>query len=200
VSTAYIDGIQQLLNLTYVAVDIGQTYFETLNKNVVASGAPVPTIPVPKPYASPKGYSKDITDWLAAKQGSQPAIAKQRMFNNINIQGAALGTVIAAQSYSLPDYGYNWVRDSSLTMDVIRELYEDADKKSTYQDILFQYATSRAAEQVAPGLQTGLGEPKFYLNNTIFTGPWGRPQNDGPATAAITLVGREIQFNIDIAW
>lgn len=31
-------------------------------------------------------------------------------------------------------------------------------------------------------------EPKFYLNNTLFTGPWGRPQNDGPATAAITLI------------
>ena len=39
-----------------------------------------------------------------------------------------------------------------------------------------------------PNLQTGLGEPKFYLNNTIFSGPWGRPQNDGPATAAITLM------------
>jgi len=26
------------------------------------------------------------------------------------------------------------------------------------------------------------------LNNTIFSGPWGRPQNDGPATAAITLM------------
>lgn len=26
------------------------------------------------------------------------------------------------------------------------------------------------------------------MNNTIFEGPWGRPQNDGPATAAITLI------------
>lgn len=25
-------------------------------------------------------------------------------------------------------------------------------------------------------------------DNSIFTGPWGRPQNDGPATAAITLM------------
>lgn len=26
------------------------------------------------------------------------------------------------------------------------------------------------------------------MNNTVFDGPWGRPQNDGPATAAITLI------------
>ena len=29
---------------------------------------------------------------------------------------------------------------------------------------------------------------KFYLNNTIFSLPWGRPHNDGPATSAITLM------------
>lgn len=59
---------------------------------------------------------------------------------------------------------------------------------TSYERILFNYAGARATEQIDPGLQTGLGEPKFYLNNTIFTGPWGRPQNDGPATAAITLM------------
>ena len=39
-----------------------------------------------------------------------------------------------------------------------------------------------------PDQATGLGEPKFNLDNTLFTGPWGRPQNDGAATSAITLI------------
>ena len=26
----------------------------------------------------------------------------------------------------------------------------------------------------------GLGEPKFNVNETAFTGSWGRPQRDGP--------------------
>ena len=27
----------------------------------------------------------------------------------------------------------------------------------------------------------GLGEPKFNVDETAFTGAWGRPQRDGPA-------------------
>ena len=76
-------------------------------------------------------------------------------------------------------------------MDVVQTLYSAATKKKAvtqYENILFEYATARATEQNDPNLQTGLGEPKFYLNNTIFSGPWGRPQNDGPATSAITLM------------
>lgn len=35
---------------------------------------------------------------------------------------------------------------------------------------------------------TGLGEPKFEVNATSFTGPWGRPQRDGPALRATALI------------
>jgi len=34
----------------------------------------------------------------------------------------------------------------------------------------------------------GLGEPKFNVDGTAFTGPWGRPQRDGPALRAATLM------------
>lgn len=76
-------------------------------------------------------------------------------------------------------------------MDVVASLYAAAPAgpvKDKYSALLFRYATARAGEQNDPGLQTGLGEPKFNLDNSIFTGPWGRPQNDGPATAAVTLI------------
>jgi glucoamylase len=83
------------------------------------------------------------------------------------------------------------VRDAALTMDVVVKLYAaatDSEAKSAYEQILFQYAQARADEQNDPNLQTGLSEPKFELNNTVFTGPWGRPQNDGPAESATTLI------------
>lgn len=35
---------------------------------------------------------------------------------------------------------------------------------------------------------TGLGEAKFQVNLTRFNGVWGRPQRDGPALRAITLM------------
>jgi len=61
---------------------------------------------------------------------------------------------------------YNWVRDSSLTFDVVVSLYQGASNltiKNYYADLLFNYSIARATEQIDPGLQTGLGEPKFNL-------------------------------------
>jgi glucoamylase len=196
----YLDGITQLLNLTYQAKDIGQTYVQQLHVPVEASGnAPPAPAAIPSPYAKPSGFSEDITAWLSPTNDSQAAFAKSHMFLNINpdIEGAAVGTVVAARSgpsydQKLPDYEYDWVRDSSLTMDVVRTLYSASTVSSLtseYENLMFEYAAGRATEQNDPTLTfAGLGEPKFYLNNTAFTGPWGRPQNDGPATAAVTLL------------
>lgn len=193
----YIDGITELLNITYQATDIGETYHQILNIEVEATGAPEPSLPEPPaPYARPQGFGDDITAFLSpeSNSGSEALTAFDRMFLNINpaIDGAAkglitsplldrihsltfLGVVVAARSgpsydQKIPDYEYNWVRDASLTMDVVYKLYAAATKKnarSDYMKILFQYATARAREQIAPNLQTGLGEPKFYLNNTV---------------------------------
>lgn len=171
----YIDGITELLNLTYEATDIGSMYVQQLDLAVVASGAAIPgAAAAPAPYATPSGLSSDITSWLLAKNGSESVIAKTRMFLNINpdIDGAVNGTVVAAQSgpsylQTDPDYEYDWVRDSSLTMDVVQSFYNASTlKKATafYEQILFEYAGARATEQNDPNLQTGLGEPKFYLS------------------------------------
>ena len=170
------------MNLTYQATDIGETYVQTLNLPVNASGAPAPTLPSPPaPYATPRGFGADITSWLAVSVGSEAETAFARMFLNINpdVEGAAEGTVVAARSGPTytdtnPDYEYNWVRDASLTMDVVQTLYAAATKanaKTQYEDILFEYAIARAVEQNDPGLQTGLGEPKVcmvrHLGNVV---------------------------------
>ncbi len=198
-TSIYIDGITELLNITYQATDIGETYHEILDIEVIASGSPAPSLPqVPKPYAQPRGFGSDITDFLAVSSGSEAETALDRMFMNVNpaVSGAVEGVVVAAQSgptypQTDPNYEFNWVRDSSLTMHVVQMLYSAASNKTAkaqYNETLFQYAVARCTEQNDPNLQTGLGEPKFYLNNTVYGGPWGRPQNDGPATSAITLM------------
>ncbi|KAI9727539.1 MAG: glycoside hydrolase 15 protein [Chrysothrix sp. TS-e1954] len=185
-----LDGITRMLNLTFRATDLGQTLTQTLNLPVNATGPPPTSSIIPAPYATPTGFSQDVTAFLAPSNGSEAGIAKTNMLKNFNVTGAADGTVIAAQSYTDPDYAYNWVRDASLTMDVVKSLYAAANgtSKTLYAGMLFAYAGARATEQIDPNLQTGLGEPKFNLDNSVFTGPWGRPQNDGPATAAITLI------------
>ncbi|CAN6674817.1 hypothetical protein TRVA0_067S00100 [Trichomonascus vanleenenianus] len=189
------DGANMLLNLTYETTALGGVYLQELNLDIEATGAPAPSEvmpPVYTPYASPKGFSNDITKWIEASKSSQAAMCLEGIFNNINVEGAANGTVIAAQSYEDPDYAYNWVRDASLTMNVVADLYEATPERFSrsdfYADILLQYAKAGADEQNNPDTLTGLGEPKFYLNGSAFTGPWGRPQNDGPASRASTLM------------
>jgi glucoamylase len=42
---------------------------------------------------------------------------------------------------------------------------------------------------------SGLGEPKFKVDGTPFTGSWGRPQRDGPALRALTLMRYLREYN-----
>lgn len=135
----YIDGLTEFLNLTYRAIDIGETYYQILNIPVAASGAPAPSLPgPPEPYTTPKGFDRDITDFLTVKKGSEAELAYFRMFENIEpaIEGALPGTVVAAKSgpsyeQKIPDYEYNWVRDSSLTMEVVEMLYAAATRRKS---------------------------------------------------------------------
>ncbi|KAG8999196.1 hypothetical protein FRB94_006385 [Tulasnella sp. JGI-2019a] len=69
-------------------------------------------------------------------------------------------------------------------------------KDTAIEPILREYAYSQLALQHVCNPSgcyewelRGLGEPKFYCNGTAFTESWGRPQRDGPALRAITLVG-----------
>jgi glucoamylase len=90
----YVDGITELLNITYQALDIGETYYDILNLEVIASGKPEPTLPEPPaPYASPRGFGNDITKFLAVQDGSEAEISFEGMFRNINpaIPGAKRG-------------------------------------------------------------------------------------------------------------
>jgi glucoamylase len=111
---------------------------------------------------------------------------KQNFFANIQANGA----IVASPSKQNPNYYYDWVRDSAIAMDLIESWYE-LSHAFGYKDRLFHYVSWTEMLQhqsdPLPG-QDILGEPKFYINGYPFDGPWGRPQNDGPALRASVLI------------
>lgn len=96
------------------------------------------------------------------------------------------GMVVASPSKIAPNYYYDWVRDTALTMRSLIDLYEFK-KDPQIRKMIFTWIDAEAYRQVLPTL-SGLGEPKYNIDGSGFTGPWGRPQNDGPALRAIAMI------------
>ena len=86
---------------------------------------------------------------------------------------------------------YTWSRDAALTYKVLIERFIHGDKslKSKIDDYVSAQAELQALTNPSGGPDSGgLGEPKFNVNLTAFTGSWGRPQRDGPALRATALI------------
>lgn len=76
-------------------------------------------------------------------------------------------------------------------MKVVVELFKngDADLLGVIEDYIDAQAYIQTISNPSGGLSTGgLGEPKFNVDETAFTGSWGRPQRDGPALRATALI------------
>lgn len=96
------------------------------------------------------------------------------------------GMVVASPSKSGPDYYFDWVRDTALTMRSLIDYYE-IKKDPKIKKMIFTWVNAEAYRQNLPTL-TGLGEPKYNIDGSGYAGPWGRPQNDGPALRAIAMI------------
>ncbi|KIY63917.1 carbohydrate-binding module family 20 protein [Cylindrobasidium torrendii FP15055 ss-10] len=139
------------------------------------------------------GFSQTIDSYVA----SERPIAKAGVLANIGPdgskdQGARAGVVIASPSKVDPDYVYTWTRDSSLVFKgIIDEFTLGLD--TSLEGQIANFVTSQAAQQqvsnpsgtVSTG---GLGEPKFNIDLSAFTGGWGRPQRDGPALRSTAFI------------
>ncbi|KAF9501619.1 glycoside hydrolase family 15 protein [Pleurotus eryngii] len=139
-------------------------------------------------------FAQSNADAFIAKEGP---IAKAGLLANIGpsgakSQGAQAGVVIASPSATDPPYLFTWTRDSALVFQAIIEqvisgtdasLRPHIDNYVRSQTILQQ--VSNPSGTVSSG---GLGEPKFNIDLTAFTGAWGRPQRDGPALRSIALI------------
>ncbi len=137
-------------------------------------------------YAMGNDSSKALR-WLDAKT----EFFHEKIFANISQPQGLRGTVVAAQkSNTGPDYQYHWVRDAGIVMIALIDSYQNAEDES-HKDYLRRtindYVDFSTYIQSLP-TQADLGEPKFLLNGAPYDLPWGRPQNDGPALRAISLI------------
>ncbi|KAL9001121.1 MAG: hypothetical protein Q9169_000304 [Polycauliona sp. 2 TL-2023] len=87
---------------------------------------------------------------------------------------------------------YSWTRDSALTAKMLIDAFIAGD--TSLQPRIEDYISAQAILQTVANPSgdladgSGLGEPKFEVNSTAFTGLWGRPQRDGPALRATALI------------
>lgn len=90
------------------------------------------------------------------------------------------GIVIASPNTVNPNYLYSWVRDSSLVFKVIADQFARGEDDSLRNQIDNYFTAEAALQQVSnPSggiFSGGLGEPKFNIDGSAFTGSWGRPQ------------------------
>ncbi|EGF97051.1 family 15 glycoside hydrolase, partial [Melampsora larici-populina 98AG31] len=119
---------------------------------------------------------------------TQTNISWNALLANIGVNGTYPGVVIASPSKHEPDYFYTWTRDSALVMKEIVIRYEDGDHSLLELIKSFVSVSKHIQDQSRLHSTVGLGEPKYYVNGDVFMGPWGRPQRDGPALRATTLI------------
>ncbi|KAF8133705.1 glycoside hydrolase family 15 protein [Boletus edulis] len=124
-------------------------------------------------------------------------IAKAGLLANIGSSGslssgAYPGIVIASPSTTNPNYLYTWVRDSSLVFKTLIDQYtlgQDTSLRSLIDSFVQAEATIQQVTNPSGTVSTGgLGEPKFYINETAYEEPWGRPQRDGPALRSTAII------------
>lgn len=109
-------------------------------------------------------------------------ISLARILENLNHSQISRGAVIASPSQRDPDYFFHWVRDAGLTMGA---LIDFAHRHPRVPQAIQQWSLhERTLQNISSQAPGGLGEPKFHVDGRIFSGPWGRPQNDGPAIRA----------------
>ncbi|KAK0202033.1 glucoamylase [Desarmillaria ectypa] len=132
-----------------------------------------------------------------AYAASESPIAKAGILANIGpngskSSGAKVGVVIASPSSSNPDYVYTWTRDSSLVFQALIDQYTlglDTTLRTQIDNFVYAEAIVQEVSNPSGTVSTGgLGEPKFNIDLTAFTGAWGRPQRDGPALRATALI------------
>ncbi len=125
----------------------------------------------------------------------QEAVSRERLLRNVSPPGTSPGVVIASPSRhnpdtNEPDYFFHWVRDAALVMGTVTDFFEqehDVAIRMRYLQTLMDYARFSRNNQLSSAL-TGIGEPKFEVTGAPYMGPWGRPQNDGPALRALTTM------------
>lgn len=109
-----------------------------------------------------------------------------KIFDNISLPNTYPGSITAAKPNKEINYNFHWGRDAAITILSLKQIFdtsEDSLLKNKLIKIFSQYVSfSYLSTKFDPN------EPKFNLDGTLFTGPWGRPQRDTPALRVISLL------------
>lgn len=110
----------------------------------------------------------------------------ENVIKNSTMPDVYPGMVVASPSRENPNYYFDWVRDTALTMRALIDYWEMT-QDPYMKKIILTWIESETQRQRRRALG-GLGEPKYNIDGSPYTGPWGRPQNDGPALRAISMI------------
>ncbi len=135
---------------------------------------------------SPALAQETLEEWM----DKQESASWTKLLANLSPADTRQGAVIASPQRRDPDYFFHWVRDAALVMDVLMEEVRVTPAPLLTKHINQYVDFSHYIQDIHT--LTGLGEPKYHVDGSSFTGPWGRPQNDSPALRALYLV-RHVQ-------
>ncbi|ANZ77274.1 BA75_04746T0 [Komagataella pastoris] len=153
-----------------------------------------------KPVQASSIPRSEFNQWLLYQRN----VSFHGVLNNIggygyNADNVSVGCIIASPSKSSPNYFYQWVRDSAITINtVIEYLYDDnideSIDKSELLEAIDGYINNihhlQRQDNRSGKFKDGyasLGEPKFMVNGDPFNDSWGRPQRDGPGLRALSV-------------
>ncbi len=150
-------------------------------------------------------YYTPLQQIITPFQQSEINIFFQYFLNNIDINST--GAVAAAPDLNTPggSYFYHWARDGALTINTLF-MFTNMSFAKPYTDDYLKWIQFVQTQKDPNNLDIRI-EPKYEIPlGTAYTGPWCRPQNDGPGLQAITLINTasdylkswsSIKYNLD---
>lgn len=119
-------------------------------------------------------------------------IKKNRSKTMYSLPGAVIASPSNFDTGFSMDYQIHWTRDAAISMNEVAYLYAHGtiEEKLKLKPYLINYINFEKIIQknaIQAG-STALGEPKYNLDGSVWLDKWARPQNDGPALRALTLL------------
>ncbi|MBC7371293.1 MAG: glycoside hydrolase family 15 protein [Bdellovibrionaceae bacterium] len=131
------------------------------------------------------GLALSLDAWVQ----SQSKISLVELQKNISPAGSAPGTIVASPSRDNPNYYFHWTRDAGLVMTSIIAKYESSTgaERKHFSRFISDFIQLSRQQQLANSAE-GIGEPRFNADGSPDTIPWNRPQYDGPALRALSVL------------
>ncbi|KAI5950058.1 SGA1 [Candida theae] len=187
-----LEGCREVLSL--LGVNRGKEGLSTATHSTAYASAAAAATPKTTTTSSTETLFPEFETWLETQQNA----SFHAILQNINPEGV----IVASPSQKEPNYYYQWIRDSAITVRTLISFLEDehinkvsaSHLHSQVINLIESYVINNYQLQRTPNKSggfndlLGLAEPKFNVDMTAFNEPWGRPQRDGPGLRAATII------------